>query len=528
MSSTLRGDLQKIFAILPESRINDAVEATLLRLKEESDLSRTPLKWADFSDKGVFLRGGVSDLFDYAVRLLSRPDQDADIAVMAREAAEGSAVPGRVISSPDRQSFILFLPDTTSSVDSPAVARIRGFLVTEAVFRRVHLRFNSDNRLTEAELRVAFQVLAGLPLREAASIDGVKVGTKRAQVKSITAKMQCAGQADLVRLLTGQISVLRSLADDEAKHAAFAETFVTSHLGEGTSLTVERLPDGRLIRCIEAGAKDGHPVIAGHGMMFGMLVAAAGPILRGLGLRLLIPIRSGYLDPRPVLDLTGGDSRKDSVSSELALFIERRRLAPATVLGHSLGAVHALHLAKEAPALVARLILLSPNTAATNARGNSFTDGLYEGYRREHQLSRAITFEFSRHYPDEEASRTILWRMFTKSRADVAALAGETHVPPVERWFPPLYRSSVAGIAEDYDVALSEKDWDSLSAFDSLCIHGTNDPLMPIANVAAKLQTLPSAQFVRVEGAGHFAVASHAIEVWQSIAKFISDCVKRQ
>ncbi|MFW5655239.1 MAG: alpha/beta fold hydrolase [Roseicyclus sp.] len=521
MSPSLKSDLQKVFAILPDSRIDAAVSATLPRLDHDAGLPSAILKWADFNEAGSFLRGGVSDLSDYSVRILSRPGDDPDISEISREAAEGAAVPGRVISSPDRESFILFLPDTVSTRDAPAVERVRGFLVTEPVFRRVNLRFNSENRLTRAELRVGFQLLAGLSLREAAQLDRVKVETKRAQIKSVTAKMQCSGQTDLVRLLTGQISVLRSLADDEARHAAFAEAFVAEHFGEGTRLSVERLPDGRMLRCIEAGAEDGHPVVASHGMMFGMLVAGAGALLRGMGLRLLMPIRHGYLDPRPVFDLFGSGRAGNRHACDLAHFIERRRLAPATILGHSLGAPHALRLAAQAPALVARLIVLSTNALDSTVRDNSYTNGLYGGYRDPRRLSRAITLEFAGHYPDSETSRTILTRMFGSSKADLAALAGETHVPPVETWFPPLYGSSVSGIAEDYDRDFPAIRPDALAGFPSLFIHGSEDPLMPLDDVAAMIRSQAPVRLVRVEGAGHFAVASHAADVWRSVADFV-------
>jgi DNA-binding CsgD family transcriptional regulator len=164
---------------------------------------------------GRFLRGGLSDLADTSVRLVARPQDDGDLAAMAREAMNGAAEPGRLICSADRERFTLFLPDTISTIGAAARPNVRGFLIDIAVFTRILISFQVDSHLTEAERRVAFQLLAGISLREAATLDGVGLETKRAQIKSATAKMQCSGQIELVRLLMAQLSIVRSLADDD-------------------------------------------------------------------------------------------------------------------------------------------------------------------------------------------------------------------------------------------------------------------------------------------------------------------------
>ena len=374
---------------------------------------------------------------------------------------------------------------------------------------------------------MAFQLLAGIPLREAAALDRVSVETKRSQAKSATAKMQCAGQTDLVRLLTAQMSIVRALADDEARHAPCAESFVAAHLGPGVRLSVERLPGGRALRVIEAGPADGRPVVVLHGMMFGMLLAGAGPVLAEHGLRLLMPLRHGYLDPRPVLDLRGTDRLIVESLADLARFIEARGLAPATLLGQSLGAMLAFDFAVRRPDLLGRLVLLSANTASSDSRRDSYTDRLYGGYRtigKAQRLSRAITLEFSRHYP--EVSRAILDRMFGASAADRAAMDGAALPPPVTDWFPALYRQSVAGISEDYDLVMTRPPAEAPPAMPCLLLHGTEDPLTPLAEVYALASGLPVSCLVEIAGAGHFASASHPQAVWAAVAQFVREGAK--
>ncbi|GAB4541188.1 MAG: hypothetical protein Tsb0019_40990 [Roseibium sp.] len=525
MREKIERGLAQVYSILPEDRIAGAIDATLERLKTDASLARAILKWADFDETGRFLRGGVSDLTDYVVRIVSRPADDSDLAAMAQEAADGAAEPGRLICSPDRERFTLFLPDTISTAETRPKPIVRGFLIDMAVFTRIHLAFQSGSQLTEAERRVAFQLLAGLSLREAATLDGVGIETKRAQIKNATAKLQCSGQIDLVRLLMGQLSIVLALADDETRYTAFAESFMAGHLGDDVRLTVERLPNGHVLRCVEAGPADGHPVVVLHGMMFGMLLSGVRKNLETTGLRLLMPLRHGYLDMRPILDFRATSRLIAESQKDLTQFIERRGLAPATLLGHSLGAALAMQFAEQNPKLVGRLVLLTANTAGSDETRGSYTDMLYGGYKalgESMSLSRAVTFEFSRHYPDAQVARAILDRMFADSAADIAAMAGVGAAAPVLDWFPDLYRSSVSGISEDYDFVMNMRAPKALPAIACLFIHGTDDPLTPIGEIERLVRETPSASLRAIQGAGHFAAASHADEVWSSIAEFVS------
>jgi len=421
--------------------------------------------------------------------------------------------------------FSILPPDrigmAVSGIDSPSEDRVRGFCVDAAVFSAILRHFNPGCGVTEAERRALFQLVAGLTLREAAELDGVGVETKRAQIKSAAAKLQCAGQIDLVRLMIGQLCYVLSIAEDEARHARCAERFVAEKF-EDAILRVERLAYGRLARTMELGPADGRVVVVVHGMMFGMLLSGAAPFLHEAGLRLVMPLRHGYLDPRPILGMRGDRGRLIAESLEdIALLIEARGLSPAAILGHSLGAVLAQRFAEGRPDLVDRLVLVSTNTVrGSEGSGNGGDDHarrLYGALRSTASLSRAITLEFSRHYPSEATARTILHRMFGRSDGDIAALEGHGGSGSAYRWFPELYAASVAGVAADYEVAM---EWRPCRppATPTLFVHGSEDPLSPVSEIRELAEAAAGARLTVVEGAGHFASASHPAEVWSDIA----------
>jgi pimeloyl-ACP methyl ester carboxylesterase len=515
VSRHLERNMERVFAILPRNRVGPAVAATLARLRETGDGDGPDLKWAEFDLRGRFRRGGVVALFAHVARVVATPSDDPDLAAMARGAADGEAQAGRIVREPGGNRFVLYLPASSTAVGRPPQHCVRGYLIDEAVFGALHVFFNPGSGVTEAERRAMFQLVAGTSLREAAALDGVSVETKRVQVKSAAAKLQCAGQLDLVRLMIGQLTYVSAVAEDEAGEARFAGDFVARNLAGGVELTLERLTDGRLRRCLEVGPADGRPVVTLHGMMFGTLISGARPALEAAGLRLIVPLRRGYLDPRPVLGLAAEGTLADLSLVDVADLIERRSLGPATVLGHSLGAVLALRLADRRPELVARLVIASINNLRSGP--GDAAGRLYDGYRQLAGLSRAITHEFSRHYGSKDAAQQILHGMFAGSPADVDVLEGRHAARPVYDWFPDLYAGSVAGIADDYVLAM---DRSPPPACPTLFLHGADDTLTPVNAVRAMSGAAPLSELRVIAGGGHFALASHGAQIWPLVAEF--------
>jgi len=292
-----RDDIRRVYSILPDTEVDSAVDETLRSLEsDEVNDWQQPLTWVEFSSTGAVLRSGVTDMVARVTRIVSDPTQHKEFADLVHEVKTNGLEVGRIVFFPERDEFIWFLPAAPVGSDALAEWRIKGFVVTEMFFAGLVHHLNPARRITPAESRVLFQVVAGVSLREAAEHDGVTVDTKRAQIKSVAAKLDCTGQTDLVRILIGQLSHVTAVSNSQFDANDDAEGFVSRYLGDDVNLSVHRLSNGRLVRVLECGQSDARPVIVIHGVLFPNLILGLAKHLKRNNLKLIIPLRRGYLE----------------------------------------------------------------------------------------------------------------------------------------------------------------------------------------------------------------------------------------
>jgi DNA-binding CsgD family transcriptional regulator len=165
-----------------------------------------PLAWADFDRGGAVVDQGIAFLpGSTEAAEVRRPD-----GALLRLGREGLAVAGRIVPIGGDQ-MIWIAPHPCGGQ-----AAVRGLLIDAQVFRVLIDRFLPDHQITAAEKRALFQLVAGAGPREAAEADGLSVETKRAQIKSLCAKLGCSGQTDLVRRSIGLLVHLLLLTEHGA------------------------------------------------------------------------------------------------------------------------------------------------------------------------------------------------------------------------------------------------------------------------------------------------------------------------
>ncbi len=517
-------DIQSVYSLLKDDDATKAFNETVRQIAS-GDLDGSPLvKWAQFDLDGRFARGGSTTLQGLVKTSVISPSDDPDIQDLVQAVSEQGLEAGRVLFAHDKRSFYWILPHTTLPVDERPREQLIAIAVSEPLFDQVLQHFNRGRGLTAAERRVAYHLAAGLSLREAAALDGVSFETKRTHLKSLSGKLQCGGQTDLVRLILGQLFHVMSVTQSESWFAGEAERFVARYLARDVRLNMRRMPNGRLVRTLECGPLEGTPVFVVHGMMFPTILFDIGRHLKAASVRFIIPVRRGYLE-RLALDMSGvGADLIEQTWQDLTQLIESESDGPALVLGQSYGGVIALRFAARHPRHVARLMLLSTNLARPKPSDVAFAGRFYGSLRklsRNRAYAQMITLQFAPHYSDESSCRTALQRLFAGCDADLAVLDGIDGKPPTYHWYGDLHACSLAGVAEDFRFTMD--DWDEevqRLEVPFRFLHGADDPLTRPDELRKLLASNPLGSLETVPCGGHFTASSQAEEVWRAVGRW--------
>ena len=510
--------IQSIFAVLPDGAAA-AAAAELLNHYRGGDEPMTELPWVDFDANGAVVRAGVTALDDLSVQLVADVASHPDVAALVRQ-ANRSILVGQVMPARGGDCFFWYAPAPASITDVGDPARLRGLAISQPVFAALIDRFDGKRHVTAAEKRMLFQLVAGFGPREAAEADGVSFETKRAQVKSLCSKLDCGGQTDLVRRAIGQLVYLLHLPRPDVADALVAETFARRHLPPSVRLSIHLLDHRRALRVFEVGPASGRPVLVAHGMLFPLLLLNAGPQCERLGIRLLMPLRTGYLDEQSAATLLHGtDSARDQddVARYIARFGQR-----VPLIGQSVGAGWALEFARRHPALVGPLVLLSPNFLGdrqANSVFASFLDGL-RGLAARPGLLRYVAWQFRKQFLDAKVLRQAWRRICGESADDLAVLDGAVGAGPIYGWFEAAYRNSVAGAADDMNAASG--DWRATLAALGRPVTILIGPDDPVARDRDALAALPGVTLAQFPAGGHLVAASHPDPVWDAVAAVLA------
>lgn len=531
VADTLTAGMASVFSVLPREQASEGSREVLERYMARQAFGETELPWVDLDRTGRFVRGGITYPNDLSTRFVAAPSDHPDILALLDSLGDAPPEPGRIAHVGGSDRFHWYVPLAFPSAERMRGAQTRGLVVSFALLAEVVELFDADRGTTRAEKRLLFQLVCGATLREAADADGLSFETKRAQVKSLSAKLGCRGQTELVRRTMGQlIQLLNFLADGDSPYARTTETFVRQHLPSGVRLIINRLAGDRLLRTLECGPPDGRPVLFAHGMLYPLLFINGVAECERLGIRLIMPVRSGYLDDQSAAALYGeSDATRDL--DDVAIFVSRFEGGALPIVGHSMGASWALRFGRRHPARVASLVLLSPHFAGDRhgtSRFAVFLGGLKSLADRP-GLFRYVAWQFRKYYVDTRMVERVLRRLFEDSKDDLAVLAGERGGGPAYPWFAASYRSSIVGIAEDMAASMQNSQAE-LAALPSptTIIYGPDDPLAMFVEHVQTSPSPPRAVLRRLRKGGHLVVASHAKEVWDTLSSVLEDDASRR
>lgn len=515
-------DLASVFSILPRDKAREARDYVAKRLKVAEAAIEDDLAWADFDMSGKPLRGGLSSITDHSTRILPAGTDNPAVAAILDNVARHGLAAGQISWDAKAQMLFWYVPITPSNRDSVGQRRLRGFAVTQLLFSEFLDIFNDESGLTQAEIRTVFQVIGGASLRAAADLDALSYETKRAHLKNACGKLMCSGQRELITKLLGQMVHFISISEGEASHAGFVEPFFARYLSKDARLLSRRLSGGRLVNFVEFGPATGAPVLLCHGVLFALLMRDAAPHLARLGLRVITPIREGYLEIRPTSSLFGQDDLLRQWVDDAHGLIREYIGHPCAVLGNSTGARAAVRLAYEAPGDVTALTLVSPTLLQAETLREGKLGGFFDAVRglvTNSRLFKAVTWRFKKYYLSEKTCRAALIQLFGGNASDHAVLERPfANGDSSYAMFSDIYTSSLRGVAADFgfDFRSVHQEMQALKMPMSI-LHGRDDPMLSSAEMSAQLPATLAGKVTTIEG-GHFIGATAAETVWDRVA----------
>lgn len=247
------------------------------------------------------------------------------------------------------------------------------------------------------------------------------------------------------------------------------------------------LPSGLRVRTISAGRSDGPPVLMLHGWACSTFLFRKNVLpLADAGFRVIVPDLKGH--GRSGKPAAAGEYTLDAMTRHVLELIDTLAIAPACLVGQSMGGRIALEVARRAPGYVSALVLIDPVGLGSVAVGTLVRVGGWRGL--EQALPRLV-------------NRTTVGLALT-----FAYGARDRLVPDdVE-----VYREALASPESlvPLQALLREFSWmpvpsDALEAMHTpmLVLRGTHDRIVRLARDARLLRARPDVEIVWIEGAGH-------------------------
>ncbi len=519
MNDNLEPSIASVFSILPEHQARDA-ESELLKNYKNRGSAELPLQihWVEFNRHTRLIRSGLSDLEELRTEVYLDDNLCPEVQRLVNRASRSDFKVGLLEKVANEETFLWYVPSSLRQQNAKPEAGIKGLSVSSAVFEHIMDIYNEKVGLTAAEKRVIFQLTAGMSLAESASLDQVSVETKRAHLKHASGKLQCNGQTDVVRLSLGQIVHLISITSSESRNTDIVEAFAKRYFGSDVNFSVQRLRNGRVLRVFDCGPADGKPLILIHGLLYPLIICNAVPFLYKHGIRLIMPVRHGFLEERSIYELYRRSHLQTETVEDIAMYIESSYSRPVAIMGQSMGSAIAMRLVKENPGLFGGLLCASINQGKANSTSSIFNQRFFSGLRQllsKPGVLRLISWQFRKYYADEKVAKKILRKMFEGSSTDCDVLDVELGNQSAYSWFRDSYKSSIVGIAEDFSFTMNAANYDLDGVTLPITfIQGKDDPMTNAEVLASISQSNPACQTILIDEGGHFSYGSHPDKFW--------------
>ena len=519
-------NIRDVFSLVPSDVALSASREVIARYEDGANPISSAVIWCDFRHDGTFSRAGVSDVATMETRSILSPKADPVIQEVVSYADHHGLRVGMLTASQQNGGFHWCIPYTPPSQDAKPKGGFRTLLITENLFREVFDLFNIETQLTPGEKRCVYQVVSGLKPNDAAEVDGVSVETKRSHLKRAMSKLQCASQSELMRMMISQLIHVIYLCESETSGNRVIEAFTMDHLHGSIRLLSQRLPNGRLQRVWEMGPVDGKPLLLLHGVLFPFLLLNAQEQLERLGIRLVVPVRQGYLEDQTKTNSFDEGSVVAQTLEDLEEFIRLTWRGPINVLCHSSGSFLGMYLSQRCPDLISRIVAVSVNLAQDNPEEKTYAASFFSGIRKLSDrtgIHSALVKQFQKTtFSNGAATRFVLRRLFKECATDLDVLNGVLGAGEAFSWYQAMHATSMVGIASDFRMVYSDPG-EAISKIrvPTFFLHGPDDGFTSPDLVRAYTSGNDNVSLEVLPVGGHLVAASHPLLFWTEVDAII-------
>jgi len=526
-ASFLKETVEDLMAALPPEDLVEHSRNIVRNYVDNNAQNIGELKWIEFDVVGSPVRGGISSAEHMSTRLLSNWDDDADLQEIIEFSHSHQIRAGELIPTSGKENYFWCIPYRPDQKSFKPENRVRAILINENLLSQILVIFNEDTNLTTAEKRIIFQILIGQNPPAAAKRDRVSPETKRSQLKSACTKLDCHGQSALMRLVVSQMVHLLYVCEAESSQMHLIESFTSRFFSESTRLLAQRLSNGNLVRYWEFGPRDGRPILVMHGYLFPFLVLDSEKIFTKHNIRLIFPLRTGFLDSQSSNGVLKIETLAEENLENLELFSDLIN-EEMSILGHNMGAVYALKLAKRKPqyfkhVIAASACLMQERKEADNSVAFKFVNGMRKLAKDTNIYEIAVRQFQKAVLMNNQVARVVLHRIFKDSQHDLAVINGTQNRQPAFKWFREIAVNSVLGASSD--LALIAKDTKKMISdvpIPLYFLHAPDDPYTSIDELHELASCNKNSTCMILEAGGHYVSASHAEDFWQAIDNLIS------
>lgn len=416
---------------------------------------------------------------------------------------------------------------TARKVAFDAMRRVGAPRITGLIERLVRLSFGvwPEGEAGAAELidvwglsprqaSLAMRIAEGLTRAEAAAASGLSEATAKKELEVVFEVMGVHSAAGLARAVT-EARALALITD-----ATQGEAQLVSDRTEPLALL--RRPDGSQVAYSDYGPRSGRPVLVLHSSSNARpqpsrLVAA----LQAQGFRPLSLDRPGFglTDPHP--DKARGRADPFGAAVEdVRLLLDHLKLDRIDIVGRG-GAQVAVAMARDAPELMGRVLLVNPDpSSASHNRRRGPMGAVQEAYLRHPDLIEGLVRLIVANLSPEQSKRIIL-KAVEGSPLDMATFADPRNLADYARGFRMFATGRVAGYVAE-QTAMGR--WTSpplAGAGHWRVLLSRHDFLHdPARTYAVWREILPDARIEWVEDASRLLAISHA----ELVARTLAEC----